>query len=581
MYKIIKKLFELLSFDKKNKFKVIYFLFLLLISTVLETLSITIIFPALKYISDGDFRSNILLNENFSFLKEISVTEAILLLLTVMIFIYLIKSIFLIYFSWWRINFVQKLQKDFTLYMYDHTLSLKFIDFSEKNTAVFTNEVIEESKKIKQSIDSCLKLLNELIVVSCIAFILLFYQTKETLVSLAFFSFIGFILYLSVKTRLRNLGAMSISAAEKVYQDIKEGFGGFKEIKIREIKDFFLDRFNLNMKKLMGAQKLQVFIGETLKISIEFIAVLFICLLCLVLIKFSGVSPQGLIPALALFGIAAYRFVPGINKILNFSSVLQTYSKTIDNFSNRIEFLRNKIDNEKILKTLEFKDEINLKNISFSYKDSRRNILKGLNFKIKKNDFICLYGSSGLGKSTLINIISGLLKETSGEFILDGKKINVEQINWRKNISLVPQNIFLLDDSIRTNIVLNEKVFDKNKLNQVIKNTNLENLIKSKKEGYDYHVGDNGSNLSGGQIQRIGIARALYNNPKILICDEISSSLDEKNEKEIVDLLLSLKDKGVTTIFITHRPQIFLGKKIRLLKMIESDKKITDLVQQN
>ena len=214
------------------------------------------------------------------------------------------------------------------------------------------------------------------------------------------------------------------------------------------------------MKKLMGAQKLQVFIGETLKISIEFIAVLFICLLCLVLIKFSGVSPQGLIPALALFGIAAYRFVPGINKILNFSSVLQTYSKTIDNFSNRIEFLRNKIDNEKILKTLEFKDEINLKNISFSYKDSRRNILKGLNFKIKKNDFICLYGSSGLGKSTLINIISGLLKETSGEFILDGKKINVEQINWRKNISLVPQNIFLLDDSIRTNIVLNEKVFE-------------------------------------------------------------------------------------------------------------------------
>ena len=580
MYKVIKKLLELLSINKKNKLRAIYFSFLLLISTFLETISITIIFPALKYITDGEFRDSALLNENLSFLTKISITETILLLLITMIFIYFIKSLFLIYFSWWRINFVQRLQKDFSLYMYNHALSLKFIDFSRQNTAVFTNEVIEESKKIKVSIDTLLKLLNEILIVSCITFILLFYQTKETIVSLAFFSFIAIFLYLLVKNRLKNLGILSINAAEGVYQDIKEGFGGFKEIKIRNIKNFFLKRFDLNMIKLMSAQRSQTFIAETLKISIEFIAVLFICSLCLLLIKIGGVSPKGLIPAIALFGIAAYRFIPGINRILNFSSVLQTFSRSIENYNNKMKSLNNEFINREVQGSIDFRKEINLKNISFNYQNSTKKIITKLNLKIKKNDFICIYGTSGLGKSTLINIVSGLLKETSGDFLVDNKKINCETSTWRKKISLVPQNIFLLDDSIKTIIILNEKLFDEKKFLQILKNVNLDSLIDSKKDGYNYQVGDNGSNLSGGQIQRIGIARALYNQPEILICDEISSALDDRNEKEIIDLLLSLKNKGVTTIFITHRPQMFSKKDIRVLKMLHSDDKNTELIEQ-
>ena len=228
----------------------------------------------------------------------------------------------------------------------------------------------------------------------------------------------------------------------------------------------------------------------------------------------------------------------------------------INNFSS----IKKGNENSNIRNKIVFEKEIEFKNITYRYPNSKTDVIKNLNFKIKKNDFICIYGGSGKGKTTFVDILSGLLEPNSGKILVDGREIKNNLDKWRTNIAYVPQSVYLFDDTIKNNILFqSSKSFDQNKLNYAIQSSQLQTFVNRQKDGLNYKVGDSGAKLSGGQIQRVGIARSLYLSPNILICDEITSSLDKQTESNIVSCLKSLSDK-ITIIFVTHRPSIFEDK---------------------
>ena len=201
---------------------------------------------------------------------------------------------------------------------------------------------------------------------------------------------------------------------------------------------------------------------------------------------------------------------------------------------------------------------IKFENISFGYEKSKLNVLKNINFEINKNESVGIIGSSGSGKSTLITLLMGMLKPQQGDIKCDNVSIYEDIYNWQNKISYVPQDVFLINDSIKKNIAfgLDEENIDNNKIQKVIDMVFLNNFIKSLPNGLDTVVGERGANISGGQKQRIGIARALYRNPKILIMDESTNSLDEFTENELIDDLFKFK-KNYTLILISHNKSVF------------------------
>ena len=227
----------------------------------------------------------------------------------------------------------------------------------------------------------------------------------------------------------------------------------------------------------------------------------------------------------------------------------------LDNLSEEFNIeKKEKNSQEKIDTKFLIKKELILKNISFKYQNSNNKVLNNINLKIKAGSIIGIKGPSGVGKTTLVNIILGLLKPTSGDVLVDGIEINKNLESWQKNIGYVPQNIVLTDDTLKNNIALgiDEKQIDKNKINNCIKESQLENFVLNIEKGIDTNVGELGSRLSGGQKQRIGIARSIYNDPQVLILDEFTSALDNQTEEKIISEIGNY-GKTKTVIIVSHK----------------------------
>ena len=261
---------------------------------------------------------------------------------------------------------------------------------------------------------------------------------------------------------------------------------------------------------------------------------------------------------LAIYGASAFKIMPSLNRVISSSQFLVHYNsiilEIIKQFKLNSSFLG--LNNEPIKKDFNFKKSLNVKNLSFFYSNNKK-IFSNLDFEIKKNETIGIIGKTGTGKSTFINILSGLIKADKGRITIDNVDIKNVMSNYNPLFAIIPQSIFLLDDSILSNVAFG---IDKNKINKKIflesvRLAQLDKFIKALPLKENTNVGERGIKLSGGQIQRIGIARALYFQPKILILDEATSSLDQKTESEFMKMLYSLKRK-LTIIIVSHRMSI-------------------------
>jgi ABC-type multidrug transport system fused ATPase/permease subunit len=347
-----------------------------------------------------------------------------------------------------------------------------------------------------------------------------------------------------------------------------------KDVKILDREDDLIYQVEKNNFTFTKANQIAQFFGGLPKFFFEILIVLAFSIITFVMI-FSGKDMLGTIQYLTVFAVGSFRIVPAVNKFLTSYQLIKYIEPSVKILIREFNTNNKKIiqlkDNNKILK---FSQEISLKNLNFSYPLRKEFSLSNISMTVKKGNFIGIIGETGSGKSTLVNLIIGLLKPSSGKIEVDKIDISSNLQQWYQKIGYVPQSIYLTDDSIRKNIAfgLHEDDINDELVKMAIKKANLNNFLDSLPAGLNTIVGEKGIRLSGGQQQRIGIARALYRDPEILILDESTSSLDQDTEKKIMESIQFLK-KEKTLIVITHRlvtvkncDEVFYIKKGQLIK---------------
>ncbi len=567
MLNLFLKIFNLTyRFNKKN---VIKLNFILIFSSIIEGLSIALIFPILGLILEN--KESLLFFEKIPYVT-INPDKTLMFALFFLIVIFFLKSITLLYFSWWKSGFIYKVNNKFSKQVFENYLNEDFEFYLKNKPSLLLRNSYDEIRVFVQSIDLFFKLLTEIIVFIFISLVLFIFQPKITLGIFIIFGVIAFLFLYFTKNMLKTWGYNKINFSGKLIQILQQSYESIKYLKISNLSNKVTTDYDKNIKGFSKYSRLAMFFADIPKNFLEFISVIILIFTILFLFQFYGKDFETIIPTLGLIGAASFRIIPGVNRIVNITQMIYNMNSSIQAVYS--ELIRNKktsvISNDKIL----LHDSISFENVGYAYPNSRNYVFQNLNFKIKKGDCLCIKGESGIGKTTIIDLISGLIRPSNGQIKVDGKNLNNLQLirSWQNNIGYIPQQTVLYNATILDNITYgkNFKKADEENLNKAINYSELNDFIKKQPGGLQYEISERGSNLSGGQIQRFAIARGLYTNPDILICDEFTSSLDNPTQEKILNSLNALVGK-TTIIFISHNNKVIeRANKILELKKDQS-----------
>ncbi len=551
-----------LVFAKKADQKYFYIIISLTIFTVfLETLSIGLIIPILQIILSEDLAEkylNFISSGNNSLINKDNLLIFSLLLL---IFIYTLKATFLTFFSYLENKLLSKIKVNLSKKLFSIYLNKPYLFHLKVNSSELSRNLLD-LKRISTILTSSSTFLTEILVLICVVSLLSYFEPIGTLGIFGVFTIFGFIFYFKIQKNAKEWGIVRKDMQAKIIENINNCFRSIKEIKVFNKENFFIKNFTENSEKEMDAElNKQGFINSLPRYWFEWITVVGMIILLIILYYLNNYSVDKIIPIIGLFGAAAFRLVPSIVRIMQTLQKIKFNLPVVEVIldeikKNKFELSTGYLKSKDKLLLDNFK-KIQFKNINFKYEENKENIISNISFEIKKNKILGINGKSGSGKTTILNIISGLLRLKSGEIFLDDKLLKYHQEFLQNNIGYVPQRIFLFDDTIKNNIAFGEKdlFIDDNKVLDLIKNVQLNDLIKDSSKGLDTNIGEFGDKLSGGQIQRIGLARALYLSPKILILDESTNALDEATENKIFEYLLKIKI-NMAIVLVSHRKSI-------------------------
>ena len=452
--------------------------------------------------------------------------------------------------------------------IFDIQLRMSYDLFSLYLKAPYTFHLQRNSSELLSNVYDCVKIIitgvmmplmsitMELLLILLTIVLLLTVETAITFSTIAIFALTGFIYLRLTKKKSTNFGQELNKLRTIVYKIVYEGFGGTKEIKVLNREQFYINQFYESSKRNVTGMTHQAYINGLSKPILETVAISTMLIVTIFLAK-KNENIDSILPILALFGFASVRLMPSINQIIGGYSSIRYSLPTIDPIYNDFNKLKNeftsRITDEKKIK-ISLKNDIRFDQVNFTYQSSEIQSLTNLNLHIKQGNAIAFVGSSGAGKTTIVDLLLGLLNPVSGKILIDDVDLQQNISSWQKQIGYIPQHIFLADNTIRNNIALGieESEIDDIKIWNSIKLAQLETLVNELPEGIQTEIGEKGVRLSGGQRQRIGIARALYHDPQILIMDEATSALDNITEKYIVEEIEKLKGTR-TVIIIAHR----------------------------
>ena len=536
-------------FEKKYKRKFILIIIFVLFSTLLETVGISLLIPLFNLIFSNSENQNFFLKE---FIPNFYFENFLLLIISLIIIFFTIKTIFLIFFSYYQLNFLREIKNDFSKKLLSIYLFKPFKFFiSNSNNTNYLVQNINEVSTLIIYLRSTIVLFSEIFVILGLSFLLLIYQPKVTLITIFFLVFLGLIMNKLIISKAKYLGQERLYSDKEKLKNLNQGFLGIKEIKVLGLEIYFVSSFDKYNEKSNFLDFKNSFILSTPRYLLEWLLVVFLMIFCF--ISLESFKKTDYIVLLALFSACVLRIAPSVIRIMNSFQQLNYSKSSVQNIF--LELVQDKnLQNDSFQKFNNFnKKNIFLKSIEFSYNNRNKKILDNLNLEIIFGNFIGIYGSSGVGKTTLISILLGLLKPDKGEINIDNESIFNFLKSWQKEISYVSQEVYLIDDTIKNNITLGiaPENIDVEKLNEVLALSQLDKFVEELPNGYNTIVGQHGNNLSVGQRQRVGIARALYRNTGLLILDEFTSSLDKITEDTIFSSILKLKGKK-TIILISH-----------------------------
>lgn len=596
MIRILKKLFFLLS-SKEQKYAVLLFVMVLFMA-FLDMIGIASIMPFMAVLTNPELiETNEFLNLVFKFVNVYGVDTAqqFMFILGIVVLVLLVLSLtFKALTMYLQLRFIMMCEYTISKRLLTGYLSQPYSWFLNHNSSELSKNILSEvTNVISKGLSPMISLITQIIIVITILSLLIFVNPKLALISGFFIGGIYGLIYKFARNFLKIIGQERLKANQSKFKTVNEAFGATKVIKVSGLENVYIKRFDsasyIHARHQASAQT----IALLPRFALEGIAFGGMMLVTLILMGSSGTFTS-VAPIIALYAFAGYRLIPSIQSIYTSLTQLRFIGPSLDDLHKDL-MSRKKINLINKEYSLSFNSTLILNNINFKYDNSSRLALKNINLKIYSKTTVGIVGSTGSGKTTTLDLILGLLEPNKGTMKVDGKIINrLNRGTWQQMIGYVPQHIFLADDTVAANIAFGiEK--DKINLEALERASKIANLHKFVMEelplNYQTIVGERGIRLSGGQIQRIGIARALYHNPQLLIFDEATSALDNLTEKEVMDAINKLGNK-ITIIIVAHRlstvkkcEKIFLFDKGELKgegtydQMIENNKKFREMTQ--
>ncbi|MDB4067488.1 ABC transporter ATP-binding protein/permease [Flavobacteriaceae bacterium] len=547
------KIFQILTKEQRKRFYLI--LFCLFIGMILEAFGIGIILPVLNVIvSPENLKQIDWLNNFFISINLIEDQQIIVFSLGLLVGIYFFKSIYLVLLSFFQNRYISFISSEISNRLFKNYLNQDFMFHNDRNSSELIKMFQLEIYFVTLLMLSGITLITEIAIVIAIISTLLFVEPTGTTFIIIFFLIFGSLFYYFSKNKSTTWGLMREKADKDISKLITESLNGINEVFLLGKESFFqmrLIKYNTIKARINSNQ---VTLGQIPRYYLEFISIVSLVGFIMIMI----INEKDLNDIISIGGVfiaATFRVLPSINRIISSLQQIKYYKSSVDIVSRDLNLEGLPIVDKKDQTKIPFQHKLQLDQVSFSYPKSESPIFENLNFELKYGEVVGIIGPSGVGKSTFTNLIVGFLSSFEGDFKVDGKRIDKSNAtNWRKQLGYVSQSIYLIDDTIRANVAFGEEPdeIDDLRIEKAIKKAQLYNFIQGLPKKLDSIVGERGAQLSGGQQQRIGIARALYHEPKLLILDEATSALDEETEKEVMKAVEGLKGE-MTILIITHR----------------------------
>ena len=541
----------------KQKISLLFLTILLFIGGLFELMGISLILPIINIAMDS---SSVDSNSWCNLIKSIfnlkTSREVIIALLILIIIVYVVKNCYVLLMNKIMYELLWKYKSKLSTrllncYMYqDYTFHLN------KNVSEIQRNILTDVGLFYDFIIDCLNIINQGIVCLLLTVYLLTIDFKVTFIIISILSVSIVILYSIQHNNQEYRGKINREASAEMNKWIIQSFTGIKEIQVLGRQQYFLNRCKEEYARGMNANKESNLSTLTPKPIMEMICIVGLLGVMLVNILL-GAEISSFVSLLSLFAVAAFRMLPCFNSISARIATMSYEKDSVQSLYNdliEMETIGEKRIEAHSDERLEFKDVIAIKNVTYSYPNSDVIILDDVSLSIFKNQSVGIMGTSGSGKSTLIDIVLGVLPLKNGEILVDDKNIYENLDKWHNILGYIPQTIYLMDDTIKNNVAFGipEEKISEERLWKSLEEAQIADFVKSLPDGINSNIGDRGVRISGGQRQRLGIARALYNNPEVLVFDEATSALDNETEAALMEAIDGLKGTR-TLIIIAHR----------------------------
>ena len=524
----------------------------MIIAGALDSLGVVLMLPLLQMLTGTDTTKGTLGTISRLFGSPSDSTLTIILASAVFL-AFMLKGAFSLMLRWWILGFMNRETADASVNLLRRYLNAPYTFYISRNSAELLRTLNDAVSAAYLSVgNAILDVATESLTSLVILIALLVVRPLPAIGVVLYFGMIGVFVRRYLKRRAKVAGDELMEAARDNVQTALQSLGSFKEARIRGAGPYFLKRYHATQYRQAAAKRTSLYLAVAPRYALEMLFILGVAAMSAII--FSTGSSEAGAATLGLFVTAGFRMLPGLSRMVAALAALRVGAPGIELVLADFNLLADGPASENRVAPAVLREKIEAQDLRFAYPNVDHDVIDGISFDIPVGQSLAIVGSSGAGKTTLVDLILGLHEPTGGSIRIDGADLATIRESWQRAIGLVPQDVYLLDDSLRANIAFSEEVdaIDEVRLAEAVERAQLTELVDELPEGLETFVGERGVRISGGQRQRIGIARALYLRPQLLVLDEATSSLDNETENRITDTIESLRGQ-ITMIVVAHR----------------------------